>query len=321
VAALSEARAPELVDLRELHPEDLDFLLAEEGYAWRSLLSWDFSASADLVRRFINIQALNGFALMVAGKPAGYCYFVCEERKALIGDLYVLREFASSECEDLLLSAVLKVLLNTPYLHRVEAQLLMMRGACDRQMPFGQFLRVQPRIFMMAETDNCAALQPGRAATQYAFQNWDERRQDEAANVIARAYQGHVDATINDQYRSLSGAKRFLTNIVQYPGCGVFHSPASFHAEDTKGQFAGLSLASSVAQGIGHITQICVTPEVKHTGVGYELLRRSLCVFAAEQCEKVSLTVTASNVEAITLYQRVGFRALRRFGAFVWEGF
>ena len=44
-------------------------------------------------------------------------------------------------------------------------------------------------------------------------------------------------------------------------------------------------------------------------------------MFAMNQCERVSLTVTAGNTEAIELYQRIGFRATRRFAAYVWEGF
>jgi ribosomal protein S18 acetylase RimI-like enzyme len=35
----------------------------------------------------------------------------------------------------------------------------------------------------------------------------------------------------------------------------------------------------------------------------------------------VSLTVTAANQSAVALYERMGFRTLRRFQALVWEGF
>jgi ribosomal protein S18 acetylase RimI-like enzyme len=38
-------------------------------------------------------------------------------------------------------------------------------------------------------------------------------------------------------------------------------------------------------------------------------------------CRKVSLTVTAANREAVDLYERMGFRTIRKFSAFVWEGF
>jgi ribosomal protein S18 acetylase RimI-like enzyme len=69
------------------------------------------------------------------------------------------------------------------------------------------------------------------------------------------------------------------------------------------------------------VTQICVAPAVKGQGVGYELLRRSLGVLAQSGAKTVSLTVTAANRDAVRLYERVGFRTVRRFSAFVWEGF
>jgi ribosomal protein S18 acetylase RimI-like enzyme len=108
---------------------------------------------------------------------------------------------------------------------------------------------------------------------------------------------------------------------VQYPGCGSFFLPASLVADRADGSMAGIILASLVAADTGHITQLCVSPANKGQGVGYELLRRSLYILAQSHCERVSLTVTAGNTEAIELYQRMGFRATRRFAAYVWEGF
>jgi ribosomal protein S18 acetylase RimI-like enzyme len=82
-----------------------------------------------------------------------------------------------------------------------------------------------------------------------------------------------------------------------------------------------VSLASLVAPDCGHITQICVAPEVQGTGVGYELLRQSLTTLRDVRCRAASLTVTAANTQAVALYERVGFETIRRFSAFVWEGF
>jgi ribosomal protein S18 acetylase RimI-like enzyme len=55
--------------------------------------------------------------------------------------------------------------------------------------------------------------------------------------------------------------------------------------------------------------------------VGYELLRQSLLTLRDHGCRRVSLTVTAANRDAVDLYERIGFRTLRRFSAYVWEGF
>ena len=78
-----------------------------------------------------------------------------------------------------------------------------------------------------------AAQLPERKLPQSVLiDNWTERKQDDAGALIVSAYQGHIDSQINDQYRSPAGARRFLLNIIQYPGCGSFFQPASFVALD-----------------------------------------------------------------------------------------
>lgn len=320
MAAAPDRHAAEVVDLTRLRAEDLDPVLAEERVAWRSTLNWDFTASAELVRRFVSIQALNGFALMARGEVAGYAYYVCEERKGLVGDVYVRRDFATADHEDALLSATLHALVATPGVERIEAQLMLLRGPFERSLPFSRHAAIYPRLFMLADLDETAHLAP-RVHASIVFEQWDEARRDESAQLIANAYQGHIDALINDQYRSFAGAKRFLTNVVNYPGCGCFSDAASLVARSHDGRLLGVILSSLVAEGVGHITQICVAPEAQGRAIGYELVRRALASLRAAGCEKVSLTVTASNTNAVRLYQRMGFRALRRFAAYVWEGF
>ena len=85
------SRPPEIIDLRRLTARDLGPLLEEETAAWRDEMEWDFAKSAELVRRFVDLRALNGSALIEDGEVAGYSYYVLEDSKALIGDVYVRR--------------------------------------------------------------------------------------------------------------------------------------------------------------------------------------------------------------------------------------
>src|SRR5713226_5101435 len=93
-------RTPDLVDLRKLSSGHLESLLEEETREWNEALDWDFRKSADLVRRFVDLRALSGCALMERGEAVGYSYFVLEEHKGLIGDLYVRRLYRSVENEN-----------------------------------------------------------------------------------------------------------------------------------------------------------------------------------------------------------------------------
>ena len=122
MAAASGSPSSYIVDLRQLRSEDLKLLLDEEVVSWKESLDWDFEASAGLVRKFLDMQALSGYSLLLNDKPIGYSYFVCEERKGLIGDLYILKQFATLENESLLLTSILDAMLKTPLVRRIESQ-------------------------------------------------------------------------------------------------------------------------------------------------------------------------------------------------------
>jgi ribosomal protein S18 acetylase RimI-like enzyme len=322
MAALSDVRMPQLLDLRQLHAGDLDPLLEEEIGTWKRTLDWDFRASAGLVRRFVEIQALSGYALVANGRLIGYSYYVCEDHKGLIGDVYVMRQFANADYEGRLLTSVVETLFKTPQVRRVESQLMMLRSPGEMAIPLRRYLRAYGRNFMEIALDKIDTLPAVDISRWTTIDSWTERRQDDAAALIPQAYHGHIDSEINDQYRSPAGARRFLMNIVQFPGCGSFFAPASFVTLDpATGRVSGLCLASLVAPDVGHITQICVGRSLRGKGIGYELLRRSLVSLARHQCRKASLTVTASNEEAIRVYQRMGFFTIREFAAWIWDGF
>ena len=317
------SRTEEIVDLRRLSARDLEPLLAEEIETWLGELEWDFEKSADLVRRFMDLRALNGSALIERGEITGYVYYVLEDNKGLIGDLYVRRAVRTAERENRLLESVLDTLMVTPQISRVECQLLMIQPVAGPVLPRSRYLNVFERNFMRIELKK-AALKEGKTRAQ--LERWSDFYQEPAAQLIAAAYAGHIDGQINDQYRSAAGARRFLYNIVQYPGCGVFYRPASYAAFDgsgpgSAGAFCGVSLASMVSSNCGHITQICVSKEARGTGIGHQLLRQSLLKLREADCASASLTVTAANDDAVALYERVGFQTVRRFLACVWEGF
>ena len=322
-ARLHPEPAPHVVDLRRLQSRDLDPLLQEECDAWLEELGWDFSKSADLVRRFVDMRALSGSALVEHGNIIGYMYYVIEDDKGLIGDLYVRRGAAcdDGETEDVLIEAALEPMIAIPGVARIESQLMMMPYDPARSVPRSEFAGMYARNFMRIDLTR-AALGNGRIRRPVYFEKWSDHYNNSAAQLIAEAYTGHTDSRINDQYRSVAGARRFLYNIVQYPGCGNFYRPASYAAfEPLDSRLCGVSLASLVAEGVGHITQICVSPAVRGTGIGHEMLRLSLATLRDIGCRSATLTVTASNTDAVALYERVGFETIRQFPAFVWEGF
>jgi len=322
MSAQQNPQLPEVVDIRQLAPAELDHLLDEEGRLWRAQYQWDFNPSADLVRRFVEMQALSGYALRVQRELIGYGYHVFEDHKGLIGDFYVRPGPQNASYEALLLSAIVQSLMNTPGIRRIESQLLLSRVRTSALIPFDRYVLRYDREFMSTTAETIEELPRRNIAARVRLVPWNDHFHEESAQLIAAAYRGHVDSEINDQYRTIPGARRFLTNIIRYPGCGRFSPQSSIVAvEETSGRVCGICLASMVSELSGHVTQLCVTPALRGTGLGYELLRRCLIEVLEQGREITSLTVTGHNETAIRLYESMGFVHRATFPALVWEGF
>jgi ribosomal protein S18 acetylase RimI-like enzyme len=313
----------EILDLRHFSSADLRPLLEEEIALWGSLLAWDYSQSAEMILRYMEAKILPGYAAIERGSIFGYSFFVYEQSKGVIGDLFVRdggRAANRLEIEERLLTHVIETLQQSPGIHRVEAQLLAHEtGEVSRPFLAQGFSR-HPRVFMNFEMAEHQQTAPP-LAPEFELRPWSEDHYQSAAAVITAAYRGHVDSDINDQYRTLTGSLRFLNNIVRFPGCGVFDPHASFVIFQRRTRtIVGLILCSQVRNNVGHITQVCVLPEYRSEGLGVVLLAATTRSLRDRRFKAISLTVTEANDRAITLYHRIGFESKRVFDAFVWEG-
>jgi ribosomal protein S18 acetylase RimI-like enzyme len=313
----------EILDLRHFSSADLRPLLEEEIALWESLLSWDYAGSAEMILRYMEAKILPGYAAIERGSIFGYSFFVYEQSKGVIGDLFVRdggRTDKRREVEERLLTHVIETLQQSPGIHRVEAQLLA-HNTGEVARPFlAQGFSRHPRVFMNFEIAQHPQTAPP-LPPQFEIHPWSEEHYQAAAAVITAAYRGHVDSDINDQYRTLTGSLRFLNNIVRFPGCGTFDPHASFLVLDRRTRsLVGLILCSLVRSDVGHITQVCVLPEHRSAGLGVVLLAATTRSLRERRFRAISLTVTQANDRAIALYHRIGFESERVFDAFVWEG-
>jgi ribosomal protein S18 acetylase RimI-like enzyme len=319
-----QTRDSQVVDMRNLTASDLEPLLLEEAAEWGRRLDWDFSKFADLVRRFADARMLNGAALIHRGEVAGYGHTCLTQNKGVITDLYVRSAWRTNNAEASLFRALLHRLIRSPRVRRVEAQLMLLDAetVVDVRREHGGC--IFERLLMTLDVDT--PLPPGRSCPHHRirFEPWVDSHHNAAAALAFQAHTdsgvgktGHIDNQINDQYRTLDGADRLLRDIVQFPG---FYPRASYTAFDIDTQSAaGMLLSSFVADDAAQITELCVTPDFRGFGLGYELLRQSVAALRNAGAKRISLTVTAANREAMKLYARCGFRTSHRFHAYVWE--
>ena len=331
--ASHRSRPLEIVDLRHFASTDLRPLLEEESREWVRQLDWDYHSSAEMILRYVDAKILPGYAAVDQGHVHGYAFFVYEGSKGVIGDLYVearaRQANGASGLQSKLLTHVIETLQHSPGIHRVEAQLLMHEtGAVSR--PFLQEgFHGYRRLFMVlplgaSQRSTGAPPKPDLGLgglSDIELRKWTENDFQGAAAVITAAYRGHVDAEINDQYRSVSGSMRFLNNIVRFPGCGTFDGDASFVAVQRQAKtVVGVILCSRVKDDVGHVTQVCVLPDHRGRQIGESLMAATTAELRRRRFSSLSLTVTEANHRAVDLYKRLGFDITKIFDAFVWEG-
>ena len=319
MSALPVAPQLEVLDLRHFSSRQLRPLLEREAEIWRTRLRWDYRSSTELLLQYLESRILQGFVALDRGRVCGYTFCVYEGRKAVIGDAFAT--FADGTPDPattrVLMTHALEMLRHSPAVDRVESQLLLFNAGEFQGLFLGPDFAVHPRLFLGLElrtaTSRTSTMPAGLALAPWAPQDYQP-----AAELIHSCYEGHTDAQINDQYRSLHGSLRFLHNIVRFPGCGVFEAGFSWVLRDGSSRAPlGLVLVSRVGDRVGHITQLCVSPQYRGRGLGKLLLERSAQSLLAAGFDAVTLTVTESNSDAVRLYERFGFTCMHRFDAMV----
>jgi ribosomal protein S18 acetylase RimI-like enzyme len=321
----TSANAFEILDLRHFAAPILRPVLEAEGELWQRRLHWDYQASSRLLMQYLDNHMLPGYAALAAGRVMGYVFCVYEETKAVIGDVFALPSQSNgaggspSAIAETLLRHLLELLLNSPHVERIEAQLLLHPSGAYGTI-FGEAgFEIFRRLFLVQQLRGDSKPPQVSLPANLEFRPWREADLAAAARLICEAYRDHPDSLINDQYRSVHGSMRFLNNIVHYAGCGTFSQPASYVVvERASRELAALVLGSRVSSQSGHLTQVCVHPAFRRRGLARMLLAQAANSFTRLGATEISLTVTEANAEAIELYTDEGYTCAHSFDAAVW---
>jgi ribosomal protein S18 acetylase RimI-like enzyme len=322
----------EIIDIRRFEVPAFSELMEAESRAWNEGLFWDFTSSARVIGNCLKEKRLSGYALVLDGVIRGYCFFFCDGEKGLIGDLFVGPMPAGLDEALKLLEHTNETLLAIPGLRRVEAQLPHYTFE-DLESNFASWnYQGYRRRFMalsLAEwkpTTSSGLSSSGRLPQTTAGRNefwitsWERKYARESAQLLFGAYHNHVDAAINDQYGSVAGATRLIENIVHHQGCGEHLERVSKVAIYRPAhKLGGVLTVTAVRPDTAHIPQIAIASPLQGNGLGTALLESAFDDLAAAGYQRVSLTVTEANAGAVRLYERLGFRTFRTFGAFVFN--
>jgi len=316
----------EILDLRHFSASNLKPVLEAESRAWNERLRWDFHASANLLLQYLDSRLLPGYVAIENGRICGYVFCVYESEKALVGDVFAMPSAANPESagdvERRLLEHMIELLQSSPGVDRIESQLLLRPHGTHKETIVKAGFEIYERLFMELELSTAlvGVAPPKDGLDGLELRTWRDSDFAAAGQLIAHAYEGHLDGIINDQYRTVSGSMRFLHNIVRFPGCGIFDPSASrVLAYRDRDGIAALLLCSRVRDEVGHVTQICVSPRFRRRGFAAWLLAECARSLRAKGFQALTLTVTQRNADAVALYHRSGFITRQTFDAMVWE--
>src|SRR5277367_2945301 len=152
----------EILDLRHFAAPTLRPVLEAESALWRERLNWDYLASAKLLLQYLDARSLPGYVAVDAGRVTGYVFCVYEDSKAVIGDVFALREgsagepnamhrehaAAGREVEESLLQRLLELLLHSPGVDRIESQLLLHRAGEHSEIFLRSGFEVFRRLYL-----------------------------------------------------------------------------------------------------------------------------------------------------------------------------
>jgi len=292
---------------------DLGPLLDEEAAHWQSELHWDYSEVSAAVRAGLDRHSLLGRAAVADGELVAYCYFIQESGRAVVGSLYAADGRRESGCEEALLQAVLQDALSDGDNARVECQTLFSTSrAADEGFQRAGF-RSLPRHYLLRELGS-EIPEPRREFTLRPVRKDDLGR---AAELIYESHKGSLDAALNLTYATPAHCKNFVDTLALRAGCGSFDGEASAIVDGPSGAL-GVLLASRLSGSAGHICQVSVLPEAQGGGLGSALVLAALRSFRRQGLASASLSVTLGNTAAYRLYERLGFRLRKAFGAHAW---
>jgi GNAT superfamily N-acetyltransferase len=170
------------------------------------------------------------------------------------------------------------------------------------------FKRYRMEFNLIANWPNLPVLQAG-----YALHAWQPSLFDSHVEVKFRSFRYEIDANLFPCFHDREGCEHLMREITQresfLPGTTwlVTYQPQSNVRPEPCGTIQGLIDGS----GLGAVQNVGVIPAHRGHGLGSWLLYYALTGFRAAGLERVYLEVTAQNLGAVRLYQRLGWRKVR----------
>jgi len=306
----------------------VESLFDEQCAEWLELFRWDYEGPSRLILDVVRQRELTGFVAVQQGATVGFTFYVVEDNRCSIGDIYVSKPWRGLGTDKHLAQAILNKVDRTPRLRRVESQCVGVGNAAATELFLARGFERLDRLYMTArllpdgENDLAIDLAAAtgslsRGLPDLSIRGWREDDFASAAKIIHRSYRGEHDSRINSQYQTEEGCAELLTILTEHVWCGEFLPDVTRVAVDrATGRRVGVLMASEIAEGAGHIGQISILPAYRGRGLGRRMINMVMSELERRGYETISLAVTSANASAYHLYESCGFRTVHEFPVF-----
>jgi ribosomal protein S18 acetylase RimI-like enzyme len=150
-------------------------------------------------------------------------------------------------------------------------------------------------------------------APDYSLLPWCPALFESHVDVKFRSFRFEIDAHVFACFHDREGCVRLMQEIIRRDGFLpqatwlLVHQPPGAPRPEPCGTIQGVWDPS----GLGAVQNVGVVPGHRGRGLGTHLLHRSLAGFREAGLKSVYLEVTAQNMSAYRLYQRLGFRQVK----------
>ena len=313
-----------LLPLNENTLHYLKELLAEECREWMTRLFWDYAESAEIILQVAGSGGLPGFILVNENSlPIGYCFWIQEGRRVLIGDVYVLAGVRGKGIDVDLIETMLKEI-GRNGIEKIESQNIGfgLNGAESVYQKNG-FISYN-RHFMLKKIDNdisaAKGVSDGRFLTDdrwFVARAYHSNDFTQVIRLIYESYVGQSDSKINSQYSTHSGCKEFFGNLISNTGCGKFLRNFSLVVEEEiSRRIVGIVITTEISPTNAHLPQISVLPQFQGLGIGRQMIDTVSNRLFRNGYRTTSLAVSAINETAVKLYVSRGFETILEFPVF-----
>jgi ribosomal protein S18 acetylase RimI-like enzyme len=307
--------ALQVADVATVKPAVLEAFLQHEVQAWRERFCWNMSDLIYRLRLAVERGGLSGSVLQAGTRTLGCALYLISGHLGVISHFVISPECGAGAAEMLVQETVRA--LRRAGASRIEGPFISVDvpGLC--QLFEREGFSTYWREFLRYE--RCPTLQSVRPPANLWLEGWRRNFAREAATIMLAAYEGGVDAELNQQYRTQGGCELVLDDVLNQGICGNPVVKASAMAQQ-RGQGIGFIILTEIGPQHAHVAQVAVLPSYQHQGIGRLLLNHALSRLADCGFTAVSLIATRLNRRALEMYKLIGFKPALSFPVFAWQG-